>query len=756
MRNRISQSIARFSCYILSIPFLAAAPVYAVTLSPADSAIGDEANWHISDKALIISGKGATYRYDAFDIYDAESDGRPWDEYRESIESVIVEEGITKIGNYLFANLPNLKSVSVADSVVSIGSYCFADCPNLTEIQVPSEAGLGTHLFDGDSALFPNTDFQVLNGNYLYAYTGEGSAVVTVPDGIEIIGANCFDGHSEITKVLLPGSLRTVGGAAWIDCANLKEIIIPDSVTQIGLCAFANCTSLSEISIPSGLNELDMHLFFNCTALQSVEFSGYSLHTLASGCFANCSSLQNISVPESVTHIEQTAFSGCSALKSVTGLKAAERIEADAFQDCVNLQSTDISPAIRYISPTAFSGCDLFEKLHTADGAFIIDKVFIRCLVNDPVYHIPEGITAIMNDAFSDSRIVAVWFPESVQYIHDDAFVKCSYLTDLYGTPNSAAEQYAAINGIGFRDENAALPQGRDMTLDYTADGWYFGNSGAVFGGDYYLSDTDRQYLSDLGIGTNSDQTWGGSCTGLAITVILAKNGVFSPSQFQAGTETISEVKPTEDVVSFINYYQCIQDRGRAPESYEPDYLKFYRMLNIAKNIPCGESPFLLTFATQSGSHAVVGYGLESGKWVYNGKTYDGRILVWDSNYPKALNDDSCLYFDSQTFDYCIPHYGVHVAEGVEDNTAGIITVCNDIDVLNAYPYPFNLHYQKGDLNCDGIFSVADVILLVKHLTVQTTLTDSQMQLADLSGDEKVNAIDLTLLKRIMLSPAIT
>ena len=129
---------------------------------------------------------------------------------------------------------------------------------------------------------------------------------------------------------------------------------------------------------------------------------------------------------------------------------------------------------------------------------------------------------------------------------------------------------------------------------------------------------------------------------------------------------------------------------------------------------------------------------------------------MWDSNYPKALNDDSCLYFDSQTFDYCIPHYGVHVAEGAADNTAGIITVCNDIDVLNAYPYPFNLHYQKGDLNCDGIFSAADVILLVKHLTVQTTLTDSQMQLADLSGDEKVNAVDLTLLKRIMLSPAIT
>ena len=183
---------------------------------------------------------------------------------------------------------------------------------------------------------------------------------------------------------------------------------------------------------------------------------------------------------------------------------------------------------------------------------------------------------------------------------------------------------------------------------------------------------------------------------------------------------------------------------------HEPDFLKIYRMLNIAQNIPYGESPFLLTFAMQSGSHGVVGYGLESGEWEYSGKAYDGRILVWDSNYPEALHAESCLYYDSQTFDYCIPQYGVHVAEGAADNTAGIITVCNDMDVLNACPYPFESHDQTGDINCDGTVDAADVKLLVKHLTVQTTLTDSRMHLADVSGDKQVNAIDLTLLKRII------
>ena len=756
MRKRISHSIVKLGCYILSIPFLAAEPVYAVTLSPADSAIGDEASWHISEKALIISGKGATYRYDAFDIYDAESDGRPWEEYRESIESVIVEGGITKIGNYLFANLPNLKSVSVADSVMSIGSYCFADCPNLTEIQVPVEAGLGTHLFDGDSALFPNTDFQVLNGNYLYAYTGDSAQFVTVPGGIETLGAECFADHSEIRRIALPSHLKTVGSSAFQNCTNLKLLDLPNKITEFGTSAFAGCTALTSINIPQSVQSLDMNIFENCTALSSIIFLGNQITTIPPSCFANCTALEEICLPDSVTSIQNNAFSGCEKLRKIEISNNIQSIGKSAFQGCLALEELHLPDNIQSVHYDAFDGCDAFIQSHTQRDAFVIDNVFIRYLENHPIYHIPDGIVTVMSNAFLNSKIVAVWFPESVKHIHDDAFVKCSYLTDLYGTPNSAAEQYAAIHGINFRDESAALPQGRDMTLDYTADGWYFGNSRAVFCDDYYLSDTDRHYLSDLGISTNNDQTWGGSCVGLAITVILAKNGVFSTSQLQAGTETISEVKPTEDVVSFINYYQCTQNKGGTVSEYEPDFLKFYRMLNIAKNIPCGESPFLLTFATQSGSHAVVGYGLEPGAWVYNGKTYDGRILVWDSNYPKALNDDSCLYFDSQTFDYCIPHYGVHVAEGAADNTAGIITVCNDIDVLNAYPYPFNLHYQKGDLNCDGIFSAADVILLVKHLTVQTTLTDSQMQLADLSGDEKVNAVDLTLLKRIMLSPAIT
>lgn len=687
MRNRISHSIVKLGCYILSIPFLAAAPVYAVTLSPVDSVeqnFGENVSWRIAGNTLYISGSGKTSNglllprgasVQPLSPYTLDSwQNLQWNEYASNIKELIIEEGITAIGAQAFGLLDHLETVRLPASVQTIESMAFAGCPHLQSVSLPE----GTHpsiagdAFEWNTSLYNSSKPFFLLNSALVEYGGE-SAEVYIPDDVQDIIHGVFKEHSEITAVSVPVSVTNIGDAAFKDCTNLKTV------------TFAG---------------------------QDQTASAGNLQSIGSQAFSGCTSLENLSIPQSVVHVGTNAFQ--------------ENPWLDAAGDYVI-----VGDGILY----CFQGK---QKMLS---------------VPDSVKLIPGG-DSIADAAISGDKIVEIQIPQSVKEIQPNA-INCKNAT-IVSAEQSAAAAYALENKIAFRNITDSQPQRPDMTLDYTADGWYFGNSKSVFGDYYDLSDIDRQHLSNLGINTNYDKTWGGSCTGLAITVILAKNGVFSTSQLQAGTEALSEVEPTEDVVSFINYYQCIQDRGRTPESYEPDYLKFYRMLNIAKNIPCGESPFLLTFATQSGSHAVVGYGLESGEWVYNGKTYDGRILVWDSNYPKGLNDESCLYYDSQTFNYCIPHYEVHVAEGAADNTAGIITVCNDIDVLNAYPYPFNLHYQKGDLNCDGIFSVADVILLVKHLTVQTTLTDSQMQLADISDDEKVNAIDLTLLKRIMLSPAIT
>jgi hypothetical protein len=59
------------------------------------------------------------------------------------------------------------------------------------------------------------------------------------------------------------------------------------------------------------------------------------------------------------------------------------------------------------------------------------------------------------------------------------------------------------------------------------------------------------------------------------------------------------------------------------------------------------------------------------------------------------------------------------------------------------------------DLNADDQLGIADVVLLVKFLTAQTEFNTPQMMLADINNDRKVNAVDLSRVKNLlMLVPA--
>ncbi|MBQ8310561.1 MAG: leucine-rich repeat protein, partial [Clostridia bacterium] len=77
--------------------------------NPITGGCGDSVNWSISNGILIIDGYGA--------MYDYYSGNRPWEEYKLAITKVIIEEGVTRIGNYAFYNCSNLHTVEMADSV---------------------------------------------------------------------------------------------------------------------------------------------------------------------------------------------------------------------------------------------------------------------------------------------------------------------------------------------------------------------------------------------------------------------------------------------------------------------------------------------------------------------------------------------------------------------------------------------------------------------------------------------------------------
>ena len=94
---------------------------------------------------LTISGTGAMKDYGA-------PDNQPWKDYRSLIASVVIEDGVTSIGNMAFegCNNANLTSVTIPASVTSIGDYAFGYCTYLASVTIPvaSLTYYGVNAFD--------------------------------------------------------------------------------------------------------------------------------------------------------------------------------------------------------------------------------------------------------------------------------------------------------------------------------------------------------------------------------------------------------------------------------------------------------------------------------------------------------------------------------------------------------------------------------------------------------------------------------
>ncbi|MCQ2311253.1 MAG: leucine-rich repeat protein [Paludibacteraceae bacterium] len=106
---------------------------------------GENLYWELVGNTLIISGAGAMYDY-------TETQPVEWCLSLGKISKLILEDGITHIGDLAFANLSNknLKEIALPNSVETIGKYAFAECSYLKTIT------LGAKLEDIDEYAFQN------------------------------------------------------------------------------------------------------------------------------------------------------------------------------------------------------------------------------------------------------------------------------------------------------------------------------------------------------------------------------------------------------------------------------------------------------------------------------------------------------------------------------------------------------------------------------------------------------------------------
>ena len=366
---------------------------------------------------LTISGNGPMTDYSSLENL------APWNIYRDDITKIIINHGVTSIGQHAFYKLSNLTSVSLPNSITSLGFESFFGCSSLASIDLPNS------IVTIDENVFCNC----------------GLTSITIPDGVTSIGMNTFNSCRKLTSVIIPNSVTHIGLQAFDTCTSLTSITIPKNVKKIEADAFNNCTGLTAVYI-SDLYEWCKIQFVN-TLSNPLSYAGHlylnnkeitdlvipnGITEVPSYAFCGCSSLSTVVIPEGVTSIGSQSFYDCRGMTNITIPNTVNNIGTYTFAYCISLGSITFPTAVKTINYGTFYWCsNLTSFIIPDDVTAIYDNAFSFCSLLKSI-NIPDNVTTIGNQAFDGcSSFESLVIPQKVEIIGNLAFAHCEKIADV-------------------------------------------------------------------------------------------------------------------------------------------------------------------------------------------------------------------------------------------------------------------------------------------------------------------------------------
>ncbi len=385
------------------------------------------AKWTLKDRTLTISGTGKIRNWDSSSKEDWHNT-----QYTNAIESVVICEGITNIGDYAFDQCSNLKNIEIAEDVTRIGYVVFQGCSSLESINIPE----GVTSIEG------------------YAFYGcDSLKSINIPESITRIGSEAFSGCSKLENIILPEGLIEIDRSAFSWCDSLKNIKIPEEVMYIGGSPFRGCSSLENIDVQDGNKNYmsENGVLFNkerteiiCYPMGKKNIKEYlipeGVTSIREYAFFGCSDLESINIPKGITSIGESAFWRCSSLKSINIPKEVTSIEWQAFRGCSGLESINIPEGVTSIGNYAFYECSSLESINIPEGVTSIGNyAFYECSSLESI-NIPEGITSIGSNAITSKAVIYTKSNKEAHRYAEES--KHGYIIDDTGptitiTPNS-------------------------------------------------------------------------------------------------------------------------------------------------------------------------------------------------------------------------------------------------------------------------------------------------------------------------------
>ena len=418
---------------------------------------GLDLTWKLdSNGVLIISGTGLMDDYSY-----GRSEAAPWYSVQDQIQSVVIEEGVTSVGEYAFyLYYDKLTTVTLPDSLTVISDNAFDKCKSLTTINMSKNVEMiGTEAFREckslRSVVLPETLKRIEDQAF---YACDSLTVITIPAGVEYISeSSSFSKSNKLTAVNVADEnayYASVDGVLYNKDKTIllaypsgktdSSFTVPETVHKIYHSAFSYNELIRSIIVPGSVESIDYYAFSNCKNLKSISFSE-GLISLGNGVFSKCSTLSSVTFPASFQKLGNSVFEECYGLKELLVAEGSTTFKSiDGIMFDYSTKTLVAYPAGRlqsnYAIPDGVEGigdCAFYQVknlLHVTfpDSLLSIGNFsFYNCdQLNELTF--PKHLVSLGEKAFFYcSSLTSITIPETVRSIDSCAFAYCKKLRDV-------------------------------------------------------------------------------------------------------------------------------------------------------------------------------------------------------------------------------------------------------------------------------------------------------------------------------------
>lgn len=313
------------------------------------------------ETAVTYTYENGTLTFQGSGAIEKQTDGEesPWRSYKDTATKLVVEVGITEIGDSAFSGFTKLQEISLPRGLKLLGNNCFEKCSSLTSVSIPRRVTtwrdycfrnctsltsvsigralqedtveVGENPFLGDKVLENITVeeghpylyvqdhaliYQSKYGwNTLVAYPeGLTDTAYCIPEGIDTVGDRAFAGNQSLQRLSMKSSVTRIEGKAFWDMTSLKEIRFSDNITSIDWNEYTSDGFVGAL--------------YGCENVEQIVLPRH-LRSLGSVAFGTCGKLKELVLPMSLKEFNTGAVYGCNNLEKITALNKDMKITGE-------------------------------------------------------------------------------------------------------------------------------------------------------------------------------------------------------------------------------------------------------------------------------------------------------------------------------------------------------------------------------------------------------------------------------------------